>query len=80
MEFDVDYKMSSKVLFHQVFLVIYLLFYLHKIATAMNLILDGNKTSYFFGFARFAYLPNTVNQQILECYYIWRIWRIAYIR
>ena len=45
----------------------------------MNLILDGNKTSYFFGFARFVYLPNTVNQQILECYYIWRIWRIAYI-
>ena len=50
------------------------------VSKIMNLILDGNKTSYFFGFARFAYLPNTVNQQILECYYIWRIWRIAYIR
>ena len=23
---------------------------------------------------------NTVNQQILACYYIWRIWRIACLR
>ena len=26
------------------------------------------------------YLPVTVNQQILACYYIWRIWRIACFR